>query len=152
MAPLLDEEEGLRRETVFFHRDLDAISRRIRVGLPDLEPESGELRPLGVRSGGQHHADRRARGALLLVAWVVFLRATVRSLGPIGLGLAVAIASVILWTIIYYDWIDPANSTALRWVLLTLLALILTAGMSWSHLRRRWSGQVDIDDVDDSGR
>jgi hypothetical protein len=36
----------------------------------------------------------------------------------------------------------------MTWVLMTLFAAILTAGMSWSHLRRRWSGQVDIDDVD----
>ena len=90
-------------------------------------------------------------GLVLLVGWVVFLRATIRSLGPIGIGLALAIASVLLWTIIYYNVIDPSNSIALRWVLLFLLAAILTAGMSWSHLRRRWSGQADIDDVEDGG-
>jgi len=90
-------------------------------------------------------------GLVLLIGWIVFLRATMRSLGLFGLGLAVALAGVILWMIIYYDLIDPANSRVLGWVLLTLLATILTAGMSWSHLRRRWSGQADVDDVEDVG-
>lgn len=90
-------------------------------------------------------------GLIMLIGWVVFLRATARSLGPIGITLSTAVAGSILWMIIDFDLIDPANSTVLSWVLLTLFAGILTAGMSWSHLRRRWSGQVDIDDVDDVG-
>lgn len=90
-------------------------------------------------------------GLVLLVGWIVFLRATVRSLGVVGIGLAVAIAAVILWIIIDYNLIDPSNSQVLSWVLLTLLAAILTLGMSWSHLRRRWSGQADVDDVEDVG-
>ena len=87
----------------------------------------------------------------LVIGWVVFLRATARSLGPIGITLAAALAATILWIIIDYDLIDPANSTTLAWVLITLFAAILTAGMSWSHLRRRWAGQADVDDVDDVG-
>jgi hypothetical protein len=90
-------------------------------------------------------------GLALLIGWVVFMRATARALGPIGIVLAVALAGSILWSIIYYNLIDPTNGTILAWVMLTLFAAILTAGMSWSHLRRRWSGQADVDDVDDVG-
>lgn len=90
-------------------------------------------------------------GLVILIAWVVFLRATARSLGPVGLILAVAVAGSILWMIIDFGLIDPANSTTLTWVLLTLFAAVLTTGMCWSHLRRRWSGQVDIDDIDEEG-
>jgi Family of unknown function (DUF6524) len=88
-------------------------------------------------------------GLALLIAWVVFVRATARALGPIGIVLALALAGSILWIIIYYDFINPANSDVLTWVVLTLFAAVLTAGMSWSHLRRRWSGQADVDDVDE---
>ena len=90
-------------------------------------------------------------GLGLIIGWVVFLRATARSLGPIGIILALAVAASILWITIDYGLIDPANSTTLAWVVLTLFAAVLTAGMSWSHLRRRWSGQADIDDVDNVG-
>lgn len=87
-------------------------------------------------------------GLVLAIVWVVFVRAGARSLGFIGSVLAVALAGSVLWMIIDFGLIDPANTTTLTWVLMTLFAAILTAGMSWSHLRRRWSGQVDIDDVD----
>jgi uncharacterized membrane-anchored protein len=90
-------------------------------------------------------------GLVLLVAWVVFLRATARSLGMFGILLGGALAGSILWIIVYYGWIDPANRTTLTWIVLAMLSAILAAGMSWSHLRRRWSGQADVDDVDDVG-
>lgn len=88
-------------------------------------------------------------GLVLLVAWIVFVRATARALGWIGILLAVGVVASILWMIIDFDLINPANQTTLSWVLLTLFAAVLTTGMSWSHLRRRWSGQVDIDDIDE---
>lgn len=90
-------------------------------------------------------------GIVLVIAWVVFLRATLRSLGPIGITLAVALAGGILWLLLDFGLVDLANGTAIAWILLVLLAAILTAGMSWSHLRRRWSGQADVDDLDDEG-
>ena len=89
--------------------------------------------------------------ALALIAgWAVFIHATARSLGTAGVILAVALAGTVLWTLNRY-LLDLQNFTVLAWVLLTLLAAILTVGMSWSHLRRRWSGQADVDDVDEKG-
>lgn len=89
-------------------------------------------------------------GLVLLIAWVVFLRATARSLGPVGIVLAVSLAGSVLWLILDYELVDPANRRTLSWVVLVLLSAILAAGMSWSHLRRRWSGQADMDDVDEA--
>ena len=90
-------------------------------------------------------------GIVLLTAWVVFLRATLRSLGPVGITLAVALAGGVLWLLLDFGLVDLANGTAIAWILLVLLAAILAAGMSWSHLRRRWAGQADVDDLDDEG-
>lgn len=90
-------------------------------------------------------------GLALIVAWIVFLRATLRSLGALGIALAVALAASIVWMLIDFSLINPANRTTLSWIILTLFAAVLTAGMSWSHLRRRWSGQADVDDVEDVG-
>lgn len=87
-------------------------------------------------------------GLVLIITWVVFVRAGARSLGFIGSVLSIGLAGSVLWMIIDFGLIDPANTTTLTWVLLTLFAAILTAGMSWSHLRRRWAGQVDTDDID----
>ena len=85
----------------------------------------------------------------LLAGWAFFVRATARSLGTLGILLTLALAGMVLWMIIRYTPVDPANTTILSWVLLTLVAAVLTVGMSWSHLRRRWSGQADVDDVDE---
>jgi hypothetical protein len=87
--------------------------------------------------------------ALALAAgWIIFIHATARSLGALGVILAMALAGSVMWML--NRWIlDLTNSTVLQWVLLTLLAVILTMGMSWSHLKRRWSGQADVDDVDE---
>ena len=88
-------------------------------------------------------------GLVLLIAWIVFLRATTRSLGAIGIILALALAGSVLWLILDYGLVDPANRTTLSWVVLILLSAILAAGMSWSHLRRRMAGQTDVDDVEE---
>lgn len=88
-------------------------------------------------------------GIALLIAWVVFLRATARSLGPLGIILAFALAGSVLWLILEYGLVDPGNRTMITWVVLILFSAILGAGMSWSHLRRRWAGQADVDDVEE---
>jgi hypothetical protein len=88
-------------------------------------------------------------GIVLIICWVIFLRATIRSLGPIGLTLAAALSGSIIWLIVYFGLVELANRRAMAWILLVLIAAVLAAGMSWSHLRRRWAGQADVDDLDD---
>jgi hypothetical protein len=90
-------------------------------------------------------------GLIMLVAWIVYVRATMRSLGTLGIILACAIAGGLFWVMWFYGLVGQGENTLIKWVAMILIALIFTAGMSWSHLRRRWTGQVDIDDVDDVG-
>ncbi len=103
----------------------------------------------------QYWADQAAVvfffGIVLIICWVVFLRATLRSLGPVGITLAVAMAGAILWLLLDFNLVELSDRTAMEWILLVLLAAILGAGMSWSHLRRRWAGQADVDDLDEEG-
>ncbi|WNO09152.1 DUF6524 family protein [Teredinibacter sp. KSP-S5-2] len=84
----------------------------------------------------------------LTIGWAIYIRATFRSLGMIGLGLIGALFATIIW--IFYDLglLKPQNVSALVWIMEVLLALKLAIGMSWSHIRRRLSGQIDVDDVD----
>ena len=48
------------------------------------------------------------------------------------------------------DWglLAAENIDAVTWLVEILLAGVLAIGMSWSHIRRRMSGQVDVDDTD----
>jgi hypothetical protein len=85
---------------------------------------------------------------VLLMGWIFFLRTTARSLGVVGIVLCTALAAVILWILFYYELISTASTQLLGWIVLILFSAILAAGMSWAHLRNRWSGQATVDDVD----
>lgn len=88
-------------------------------------------------------------GLLLIIGWVIFIRATLRSLGPIGITLVAALFGTVFWMILDWGIIAPDNTKAMTYVVQLVLCLILAIGMSWSLVRRRLSGQVDADDVDD---
>ena len=89
-------------------------------------------------------------GVVLLIGWTVFLRATLRSLGPFGLFLALAFFGSLIWLIV--DWgIVPADSVrALTYIAQLTLCGVLATGVSWSHIRRRFTGQVDVDEIEDN--
>lgn len=86
-------------------------------------------------------------GIVLLIGWVIFLRATLRSLGPIGIGLAAALFACLVWVAIYYNLL-VIGSTIFVYIILVVVSAVLGIGMSWSHVRRRMSGQADMDDID----
>jgi len=87
-------------------------------------------------------------GVLLLIGWTILLRATFRSLGPFGLLLAAAFLGVLLWMMIDWGWFDADSLTAVTYIVLVVLSGILAIGVSWSHIRRRITGQIDVDDVE----
>ncbi len=86
---------------------------------------------------------------LLVIGWVIFLRATARSLGLFGSLLVLALFGTLVWAMVYYGWLSLDDASTLSWVTLILLAVLLAVGISWSHIRRRLTGQVDVDEVDE---
>lgn len=83
----------------------------------------------------------------LIVGWVVFLKATQRSLGIKGVVLTLALFGGIVWSLIYLDVFTPRGARAISHIVLIVIALLLATGMSWSHLSRRLTGQIDTDEV-----
>jgi hypothetical protein len=88
-------------------------------------------------------------GIGLLIAWIVFVRATLQSIGTLGVVLAGLFFAALIWLFVSWGWIDLHNSGALTWIALFIVALILTAGLSWAHVRRRLSGQATVDEVEE---
>jgi len=86
---------------------------------------------------------------VLLIGWTVYLRATFRSLGLFGLLLAFAFFGIIVWWLIDMGWLGLDNVSIFSYIGLFILSAVLATGMSWSHIRRRISGQADMDDIDD---
>lgn len=88
-------------------------------------------------------------GLVLLIGYIIYLRATLRSIGAFGMVLVLAVLGALLWVAYDMGWLNFANPTANTWIALLALSFVLGIGLSWSHVRRRLSGQADMDDVDD---
>ena len=89
-------------------------------------------------------------GILLVIGWIIFIRATLRSLGSVGLALVTSLCAAILWLLIDAGWMTEDTVRFYTYAGLVIITVILTVGISWSHIRRRLSGQYDMDDVDDN--
>lgn len=87
-------------------------------------------------------------GLVLLIGWIVLLRSMLRSIGVGGAVLTMGLLAALTWLVVSWGWLDPHNATAMTWVVLVALTLVLTTGLIWSHLRRRLTGQADVDEVD----
>lgn len=92
-------------------------------------------------------APKALAGIALLIGWVVFLTATMRSLGAAGVLLALAFFAALVWVAVQFGWLE-AKARVFVWIGLVVAAAILAMGVSWSHFRRRLTGQADVDEVD----
>jgi len=88
-------------------------------------------------------------GIILLVGWSIFVVATSRSLGKLGAILAVAVIGTGMWVLSDIGVIRADSTNAVTWLVLIALAMLLATGLSWSHIWRRLSGQLEVDQVDD---
>src|SRR6188768_633791 len=84
-------------------------------------------------------------GIILLIGWGIYLKATLNSLGLIGIIALAALFACLVWLFIYWGFLSVTNISAMAWVIEILLAAMLAVGMCWSHFTRRMSGQVDVD-------
>lgn len=88
-------------------------------------------------------------GVVLVIGWVIYLRASIRSLGPLGLALTGAFFASLVWLVVKYAYLPVASARAISYVVLSVIALVLSVGVSWSHISRRITGQVDADEIDE---
>ncbi|MGH1483256.1 MAG: DUF6524 family protein [Geminicoccales bacterium] len=82
-------------------------------------------------------------GALMIIGYVIYFRATMESIGFIGIGLAMLFFAGIIWLLFDYEILNLGEYQTVAWVGLFILATIMAIGISWSFIRRKLSGQVD---------
>ncbi len=99
----------------------------------------------GAPSLGSVHAFT---GVVLLIGWVILLRATLNSLGLLGLALGAMLLAAGVWLLFDLGVLHQSSSSLFGWIAIVCVALLLALGLSWSHLWRRLTGQVDTDDFD----
>jgi hypothetical protein len=88
-------------------------------------------------------------GAVLIAGWSIFIVATRRSLGDLGLFLGAAVLALLVWFLVDVGWLGFDSITAISWVVLVCVSVLLALGLSWSHVWRRMTGQLEVDDAHD---
>ena len=87
--------------------------------------------------------------ALLLIGWAIYWIATWRALGTFGVSLAALVLGAIIWLLFDIGLLESHSVSAVTWISLICLALVLAIGVSWSHFWRKLTGQINVEDVDD---
>jgi hypothetical protein len=83
---------------------------------------------------------------LLLTGWVAVIQATRRSLGFGGATLIAAVFGALIWLLIAQGGTFQRHSaTALSQLGHVAISLLLAIGMSWAIVRRKRTGQVEVD-------
>ena len=88
-------------------------------------------------------------GLVLLIAYIIYLRATLRSIGTLGMFLVLAVVGALVWVLYDYGVLSVDNADAMVWLGILALSIVLGIGLSWSFVRRALSGQYDVDDADE---
>ena len=88
-------------------------------------------------------------GLILGVGYIIYLRATLRSIGIFGMVLILAVVGTLLWVLFDQGFISLDNPTVNTWIGIVALSIVLAVGLSWSIVRRRLTGQTDVDDIDE---
>jgi len=88
-------------------------------------------------------------GVILVIGWTIYLRATLRSLGGFGMLLVIALMATLLWLLITWKVIPYDSIRATTYMVEVVISALLAVGMVWSHIRRRLTGQVDVDEIEE---
>lgn len=85
-------------------------------------------------------------GMVLLAGWVMFWVATQRSLGTLGTVISALVIGTLIWVLADLGLVSTRSVTAITWLTLVSVATLLAVGLSWAHIWRRLSGQLEVDD------
>lgn len=88
-------------------------------------------------------------GLILVIGYIIYLRATLRSIGGFGMLLVLSVIGALLWVLYDLGLLDLENTDINVWLGILALSVVLGIGLSWSHVRRQLSGQTDVDDIDE---
>jgi hypothetical protein len=82
-------------------------------------------------------------GIVLLIGWVICLRTAFVALGWLGVTLGVALLGTAVWLLVDMKMVET-TPTALVWIALACLGVVLGIGLSWSLIRARTTGQIEV--------
>ncbi|MEO6565083.1 MAG: DUF6524 family protein [Casimicrobiaceae bacterium] len=84
-------------------------------------------------------------GVLLAIGWIGCLRTAYVSLGVVGVLMVVALLATFVWLLVDMRILQATGATALTWIGLVIFAVVLGIGLSWSLIRARATGQIEVE-------
>ncbi|WP_207461210.1 DUF6524 family protein [Azospirillum sp. SYSU D00513] len=84
---------------------------------------------------------------LYALAYILMLRATLRSLRLVGIALTTALMGTVAWLLIDAGMLALDDAADLVIILLYMLGGLLAAGMSWVPIWTSLTGQRSVDDL-----
>jgi hypothetical protein len=87
-------------------------------------------------------------GVVLTIGYIIYIGATLRSLGGFGLLLIAALFASAIWVLIDWGILALGNTDLNVWLGIFGLSVILGIGLSWSILWQRMSGQASVDEIE----
>lgn len=96
---------------------------------------------------GSFDAIKALVGVAIAVGWIIYIAATIRSLGRGGMVIAVALFGVIIWVLIDQGWIVAKSADAMTYITIMGLSLLMALGMYWSKVWRKLTGQIGTADM-----
>jgi len=94
--------------------------------------------PLGIT------ASKAFVAIFLLIGWVFCIRTALGALGMLGLVLGAALFGTAVWLMVDSGLIDLSGASAMTWIVLVIVGAMLGLGLSWSLIRARSTGQVEV--------
>ncbi|WP_166416540.1 DUF6524 family protein [Cochlodiniinecator piscidefendens] len=88
-------------------------------------------------------------GLILIICYIIYIRATLRSIGGFGMFLILAVLSSLIWVLVDFGLLTLESRELKLWIGVFSISVVLGIGLSWSHVRRMLSGQSDVDDLND---
>jgi hypothetical protein len=83
-------------------------------------------------------------GIALLIAWLVCLRTAYVALGAVGLVLGCLLLGTFVWVLFDMDLLHDVGRQAMVWIGLVVFGIVLGVGLSWSLIRARTTGQIEV--------
>ena len=90
-------------------------------------------------------AEKAFAAVALLIGWIVCLRTAFVALGVIGVVLCAALFGTFVWMLFDLNVLQSADFVALVWIGLVILGIVLGIGLSWSLVRARTTGQLEVE-------
>jgi len=72
----------------------------------------------------------------------------VRALGTLGLILGAAFFATLIWLLIDSGILSASSAKSVTWIALICIAGLLAIGVSWAHVWRKVTGQLEVNDDD----